>query len=154
MQTAPNSAANAANAANRSRENEAIDSRQISNFLRNYIKVASANDVNAAAALYADRVDYYDNGIVDQNAIRRDLEKDIQTWPDRRFGIPEPPKIRPGTDADTFIAEFPLKYSARNDRGTNAGLLQTTMQIRVIDGEPKITSIKSTVISTSKEPGQ
>jgi hypothetical protein len=80
--------------------------------------------------LYASEVTYYEWGTVTKDAVRKDLEHDIRTWPDRVYSIHGTPKVTQ-LSADTFEAEFSMSYTLRNNKGLSSGILEMTIRFRL-----------------------
>lgn len=58
-----------------------------------YLDAASQNDVDAMLDQYADRVRYYDWGVVGHDRIRADKEQYTQRWPRRAFVLVKDPEL-------------------------------------------------------------
>ncbi len=63
-------------------------------FLTRYLQAGQTNDSRGEMAFYGDRVDYFDEGIVDRPFIARDVTRYDHRWPERQF--------HPARPADAF----------------------------------------------------
>jgi hypothetical protein len=119
-------------------------------FIENFVKTLGSNDPTNHLPNYADRVEYYDLGTVKKDSVRRDLEHDINAWPNRAYSIHEKPKITQ-ISPETFRAEFPMTYTLGNNKGLSSGILQMDMRFQSHDGRFQVIGIKKTTILAAKK---
>lgn len=74
-----------------------------------YFAALSGYDVDAMLALYADRVRFYDLGVVSRDAIREDKQRYVRRWPERIYTPDGAPDI--AYDAVTRQATVRLTYA-------------------------------------------
>ena len=113
-----------------------------------FVNALAANNLETQVRYYADSVDYYEFGQVAKEVIRKDLQHDITTWPKRLYTVPEPPKFSP--DGNGFIAEFPMRYSLTNPKGTIGGILQMTVRFELQGGVWQVVGIQRKVIQAAR----
>jgi hypothetical protein len=98
-------------------------------FVENFVKALATNDLDTQLGYYADRVNYYEFGQVTKDVVRKDLQHDIATWPNRNYSMQNPPKIT--SNGDGFIAEFRMTYTLTNLKDTRSGTLQMAVRVRL-----------------------
>jgi hypothetical protein len=82
--------------------------------------------VGAEAAFFADRVQYYDEGMKDREKIREDLKRYDARWPQRQFRLTGGINVEPQTDNRVRVT-FPLKYELRNGGKQASGKINKTL---------------------------
>jgi hypothetical protein len=118
-------------------------------FVANFVKAFGSNNLDAQLQYYADRVDYYERGQVSKEIIRKDLEHDIATWPNRNYSMPDP-KITITPNGDGFTAEFRMRYTLTNPKGTSSGTLQMTVRLKPQAQNWQVVGIQKKVIQATK----
>ena len=78
-------------------------------FIESFVKALGSNDLGAQLGYYAEQVHYYELGHVPKDVVRKDLQHDITTWPNRTYSIEGTPEVAP-TD-NGFDAKFRIKYT-------------------------------------------
>ena len=112
--------------------------------LRDYVAafVLAGLDRNTGAELefFADRVNYYDEGTVDREKIRRDLERYNQQWPQRRFWLAGEVDVQPQADSRIQV-RFPLRFNLRNGSKQSSGRVMKTLLLEVTGDDLQIVSV-------------
>jgi serine/threonine protein kinase len=125
---------------------------QIGDFIAAFIRVNQSDDANAVVNAYAPRVDYFDQGRIDQSAIRTDVEKYNSRWPTRHDEIENNniayQEIQPPAD---YLASFNLLFFAASPARLECvkGRMAVTLHVSLTDG-PKITAIQQKVLQREK----
>jgi len=120
-------------------------------FPAEFLEKLGGHDVDAVLRHFAEPMNYYESAKVGHSFIRKDLERDDKTWPERSYSLTGEPKVTAAGNG--YTVEFPMKYSLTNDRGTATGLLQMTMQVRLEHGVVVISDVQKRVVSAEK-PGR
>jgi len=120
------------------------------NFIENFVKTLGSNDLGNHLLNYADRVEYYDLGAVNKDTIRRDLQHDFNTWPNRVYSIHDKPTITQ-ISPDMFKAEFPMTYTLTNNKGLSSGILQMKIRFQLHDGNFQVVEIQKKTILAAKK---
>ena len=84
--------------------------------------------VGAEADFFADRVRYYDQGVMSREKIREDLKRYAEHWPKRRFWIAGEIKVEPENGSRTRVT-FPLRYELRNGVKHSSGKIDKTIAL-------------------------
>jgi hypothetical protein len=113
-------------------------------FIESFIAAGeSESDYLAELPFYAEKVDYFENGVVTRDFILRDIEKYVTRWPERRYWIDGSIRtaiVKQGKD----IAEvrFRLNYAVQNSKKAVRGICDDVLLIRDASSNPKIIAIK------------
>jgi hypothetical protein len=82
--------------------------------------------VGAEAAFFADRVQYYDQGVMEHEKIREDLKRYDARWPERQFRLAGDITVEPQSDNRVRVT-FPLRYELRNGKKHSSGKVDKTL---------------------------
>ena len=106
-------------AAHRERPN--IDAVRL--YIESYLQAGQTNDTEAELRFYADRVDYYDTGVMDQHFIRGDVNRYDHRWPERHFTLLGPLTLSdaPDGDPEKVVAHFRFAFTNKGPRYTVEG---------------------------------
>ena len=118
-------------------------------FIESFVKALGSNDLGAQLGYYAEQVHYYELGHVPKDVVRKDLQHDITTWPNRTYSIEGRPEVAPTNNG--LYAEFRMKYTLTNSKGTSSGTLQMAINYKLRDQMPEITAIQKKVIQAGRQ---
>ena len=96
--------------------------------------------VGAELEFFADRVKYYDQGVIDRERIRRDLLSYNDKWPQRRFWLAGNVEVDPQPDSRIRVT-FPLRYELQNGRKRASGKIRKTLLLEVTADDLQIVSV-------------
>lgn len=96
--------------------------------------------VGAELEFFADRVRYYNDGVVGREKIRRDLQRYSNHWPERRFWLAGEVKVEPQPDSRLRVA-FPLRYELHNQKKRSSGLVIKTLTVEVVGEDLQIVEV-------------
>jgi peptidoglycan hydrolase-like protein with peptidoglycan-binding domain len=96
--------------------------------------------VGAELEFFADRVNYYGNGMVDRERIRRDLRSYNEKWPRRRFWLAGEVQVQPQPDSRIRVT-FPLRYELQNGGKRSSGKIRKTLLLEVTSDDLQIVSV-------------
>jgi hypothetical protein len=98
--------------------------------LRDYVAafVLAGLDKNVGAEVefFADRVEYYDEGVTDREKIREDLKRYDDRWPERHFWVAGAIDIEPQSENRVRVT-FPLGFKLRNGGKQSSGKINKTL---------------------------
>lgn len=109
-----------------------------------FVQAYSGADVDAVAALYADRVDHTNSGVISNAAIRKQAQEYFTRWPVRQWRLAGPVKTTPMGPSRQKVV-FSASYDASNPQANkHASGIATETLIVVNDaiGAMKIVSQK------------
>ena len=124
----------------------------LASFVEAFIGAGTSSfDPSSELSFYADKVDYFDNGIVNRAFIARDIQKYASRWPQRRFWIDGEIQTRI-VNQQQGIAEatFRLKFAVQNPKKTVTGSCDDFLLVRIVSGRPQIVAIKSRLVSRNE----
>ncbi len=96
--------------------------------------------VGAELDFFADRVNYFDSGIVDRERIRHDLQAYDAKWPQRSFWLAGQVNVQPKADSRIQVT-FPLRFELRNGSRHSAGRVQKSLLLEVTGDDLRIVAV-------------
>lgn len=128
-----------------------INKEEVVNFIVACIGAVKKRDMNSIMACYGDRVDYYSNGVVGKDGIKRDKGYYFNQW-DRIDSSIEGNIVFIVTDQENVrIAKFISKFAVENAKRSAKGRAENVWKIQRTDRGFKIIDEKQKIIS--REPG-
>src|SRR5438105_12154185 len=85
--------------------------------------------VGSEADFFADRVKYYNDGVMSRDKIRKDLQRYAARWPERRFWLAGDITVEPENDSKVMVT-FPLRYELRNGAKHSSGKIDKTLVLK------------------------
>jgi hypothetical protein len=121
-------------------------------FVHDFIGSNESNDVDLAVSFYAPKVDLFEEGWKTTDAIRRDIEGYNARWPSRRATIRGDVKLSEKAANRSYTASFEHDYYVENaTRGEWInGAVAVDLQITIVEGTPKISSMKQKTLRKEK----
>ena len=121
-------------------------------FVHDFIGSNESNDVDLSVSFYAPNVNLFEEGWKTTDAIRRDIEGYNARWPSRRATIRGDVKLSEKAANRTYTAIFEHDYYVENAaRGEWInGAVAVDLQITIVEGTPKIASIKQKTLRKEK----
>ena len=99
--------------------------------------------IGSEADFFADRVKYYDQGVIDREKIRNDLQDYAAHWPQRRFWFVGNIKIEP-QHRKRVRATFPLRYELRNGATYSSGTINKILVLEPAGDDLQIVEVNET----------
>ena len=96
--------------------------------------------VGAEAAFFADRVQYYNEGMKDRKNIRNDLQRYDARWPQRQFRLAGDINVEPQSDNRVRVM-FPLRYELRNGAKHLSGKIDKTLILEPAGDDLQIVAV-------------
>jgi len=115
---------------------------EIRNFLRRYFDACQSRNPDDELAFYADKVEYFDHGVVDRPYIKNELAVYDQRWPSRKYDLGDSLQvIRTGNNT---VAKIRVNFQVANaEHNRNAsGRTDDTFNLVKRGGSLEIVSIK------------
>ena len=107
-----------------------------------YIVAGSSPSVDREMALYADQVDFYNEGIKTRNEIRTSLVKTRQKWPSRRYQVLQVLRTHYDLQQDTGDIVVSFAYDLSNGSKHSVGQASTSLLFGTLSHNPKLISVK------------
>lgn len=126
---------NAKNAAN-------VSTEEIRSVLRRYFDACQSPNPDDELAFYADKVEYYDHGVVERSYIRNELAVYNQRWPSRKYTLGD--SVRVTHNGNVAVAKIRVAFVvANNERSRSAsGRTDNTINLTKAGDSLEIISIK------------
>lgn len=99
--------------------------------------------IGSEADFFADRVKYYDQGVIDREKIRNDLQDYAAHWPQRRFWFVGNIKIEPQHRKRVRVT-FPLRYELRNGATYSSGTINKILVLEPAGDDLQIVEVNET----------
>jgi peptidoglycan hydrolase-like protein with peptidoglycan-binding domain len=115
---------------------------EIRNFLRRYFDACQSPNPDDELAFYAERVEYFDHGVVDKPYIRNELAVYDQRWPSRKYTLGD--SLRVVRTGNNTIAKIRIAFDVANpERSRKAnGRTDETINLAKRGDSLEIVSIK------------
>jgi hypothetical protein len=126
--------------------------KRVGDFVNAFVQANQSNDATPTVDSYAPMVNYFDQGRIDQAAIRTDVEKYNIRWPTRHDEIENNniafQEIQPSSD---YLVNFNLLFFASSPARLECvrGNMAVAMHVSLTDG-PKITAIQQRSVNREK----
>jgi peptidoglycan hydrolase-like protein with peptidoglycan-binding domain len=102
--------------------------------------------VGSEAAFFADRVQYYNEGMKDREKIRADLKRYDSRWPGRKFWLAGDISVQPQSDKRVRVT-FPLRYELRNGAKHSSGKVDKTVVLEPVGDDLQIVAVNERKIN-------
>jgi peptidoglycan hydrolase-like protein with peptidoglycan-binding domain len=96
--------------------------------------------VGAEADFFGDRVQYYDQGVMSREQIRKDLKQYAARWPERRFWLAGDITVEP-QNGNRMRVTFPLRYDLRNGAQHSSGRIDKTLVLELVGEDQQIVAV-------------
>jgi hypothetical protein len=103
-----------------------ISTDRLRDYVAAFVLAGLDRNVGAETEFFADRVEYYDQGTMDRENIRKDLKRYDEQWPERHFWVAGAINIEPQSDTRVRVT-FPLGFKLRNANKTLNGKVEKTL---------------------------
>ena len=97
-------------------------------------------NVGAETEFFADRVEYYDSGLMDREKIREDLKRYDERWPERHFWVAGKIDVEPQSDNRVRVT-FPLGFKLRNANRQSSGKTYKTLVLESAGDDFQIVAV-------------
>ena len=124
----------------RSSDDGAISTERLRDYVGAFVLAGLDPHVGAEADFFADRVHYYDQGVMNREKIREDLKRYAERWPERRFWLAGDIKVEPETTNRVRVT-FPLRYELRNGGKHSSGRIDKTLVLAPASDDLEIVSV-------------
>jgi hypothetical protein len=99
---------------------------RLRDYVAAYVLAGLDKNVGAETEFFADRVQYYDQGVMDHEKIRQDLKRYDERWPERHFWVAGKINVEPQSDNRVRVT-FPLGFKLRNGNKQSSGKVDKTL---------------------------
>ena len=130
-----------------------IADEELMRFVQSYLNAAQQPAPEAEVAHFADRVRYFDDGMVDQGFIAGDQRRYYQRWPQRSFELLKGPMIT-AHDGEAATAKFTIRYQVSGPGRRATGMTENTMRVQRFGDELRIVAISERKVNVRQLPQQ
>jgi len=109
-------------------------------FVRDYLDACETNKLSDETAYYADKVKYFDNGVVDRHFIERDVAAFYKHWPERQYELLDFKVLNAGEDRATV--KFRIAFHYRSPQHTVSGRTDNVFTIAKAGDQMKFTALR------------
>lgn len=117
-----------------------LSRERLRDYVAAFVLAGLDSSVGAELEFFADKVSYFDDGIVGHKKIRRDLAAYNKRWPERRFWLDGEVTVEPQPDSRLRVT-FPLRYELRNGNKHSAGKVLKVLMVEVSGEDLQIVSV-------------
>jgi peptidoglycan hydrolase-like protein with peptidoglycan-binding domain len=117
-----------------------FSSERVRDYVAAFVLAGLDKNVGAETEFYADRVQYYDQGIMGRESIREDLKRYDQRWPERHFWVAGAINIEPQSDNRVRVT-FPLGFKLRNANRQSSGKVDKTLVLERTGDDLQIVAV-------------
>jgi hypothetical protein len=117
-----------------------ISTERLRDYVGAFVLAGLDPQVGSEADFFADRVKYYDQGVVDREKIRHDLQDYATRWPERHFWFAGNIKIEPQHRKRVRVM-FPLRYELRNGATYSTGTINKTLVLEPVGDDLQIVAV-------------
>src|SRR5436305_10428445 len=120
-----------------------ISTERLRDYVGAFVLAGLDPHVGSEADFFADRVKYYDQGVVDREKIRNDLQDYAARWPERHFWFVGNIIIEPQHRKRVRVT-FPLQYELRNGATYSSGTINKILVLEPVGDDLQIVEVNET----------
>jgi len=117
-----------------------ISTERLHDYVAAFVLAGLDKNVGAETEFFADRVEYYDQGVMDREKIRGDLKRYDERWPERHFWVAGKLNVEPQSDNRVRVT-FPLGFKLRNGNRTVTGKVDKTLVLEPAGDDLQIVAV-------------
>lgn len=114
---------------------------ELARFASDYLKAMSSNDTKRQLKYYADKVDYYRNGVIDRRIVEQSLRRYHARWPNRRYTMGREIRYSGINSRGEIVMTFPVTFVLKDGTRTIRGATDNRLAISAATLDPRIASI-------------
>ena len=127
-----------------------ISTERLRDYVGAFVLAGLDPHVGSEADFFADRVKYYDQGVIDREKIRNDLQDYAARWPERHFWFAGNIIIEPSAVSiligvpqhrKRVRVTFPLRYELRNGATYSSGTINKTLVLEPVGDDLQIVAV-------------
>jgi peptidoglycan hydrolase-like protein with peptidoglycan-binding domain len=103
-----------------------ISTERLRDYIGAFVLAGLDPRVGSETDFFAERVQYYDEGVIGREKIRKDLQRYAARWPDRRFWLEGDISVEQQS-ANRVRVTFPLRYDLRKAGKHSSGKINKTL---------------------------
>jgi peptidoglycan hydrolase-like protein with peptidoglycan-binding domain len=117
-----------------------VTTERLRDYVGAFVLAGLDPQVGAEVDFFADRVQYYDDGVMSREKIRRDLRQYAARWPERRFWLAGDIAVKP-QNGNRVRVTFPLRYELRKGAKHSSGQIDKTLLVEPVGDDLQIVAV-------------
>jgi peptidoglycan hydrolase-like protein with peptidoglycan-binding domain len=117
-----------------------VSTERLRDYIAAFVLAGLDPHVGAEVDFFADRVRYYDQGVIGREKIREDLQRYAGRWPERRFWLAGDVATEP-QNGNRVRVTFPLGYELRNGTKHLSGKIDKTLMLEPAGDDLQIVAV-------------
>lgn len=117
-----------------------LSTERLRDYVAAFVLAGLDKNVGAETEFFADRVEYYDQGIMNREKIREDLKRYDGQWPERHFWVAGAIAVEPQSDNRVRVT-FPLGFKLRNGNKQSSGKINKTLVLEPTGDDFQIVAV-------------
>jgi hypothetical protein len=113
---------------------------RLRDYVAAFVLAGLDKSVGAEAEFFADRVKYYDQGVMDREKIQQDLKRYDERWPERHFWVAGKINVEPQSENRVRVT-FPLGFKLRNGNKQSSGKVDKTLVLESAGDDLQIVTV-------------
>lgn len=119
---------------------QTVNTERLRDYVGAFVLAGLDPQVGAELEFFADRVRYYDEGVIGRDAIRQSLQSYNQKWPQRRFWIAGDITAEPQREGQLRVT-FPLRYELRRGAERSSGKILKSLVLEAAGDDFQIVAV-------------
>jgi peptidoglycan hydrolase-like protein with peptidoglycan-binding domain len=117
-----------------------ISTERLRDYVGAFVLAGLDPHVGSETDFFAERVQYYDDGVIGREKIRKDLQRYAAHWPTRRFWLDGDITVEP-QNGNRVRVTFPLRYELRNGDKHSSGKINKTLVLEAAGDDLQIVAV-------------
>lgn len=117
-----------------------INTEKLRDYVGAFVLAGLDPHVGSETDFFAERVQYYDDGVIGREKIRKDLQRYAARWPARRFWLDGDITVEP-QNGNRVRVTFPLRYELRNGGKHSSGKINKTLVLEAAGDDLQIVAV-------------
>ena len=117
-----------------------ISTERLRDYVGAFVLAGLDPHVGSETDFFAERVQYYDEGVILREKIRKDLQRYAAHWPERSFWLDGDITAEP-QNGNRVRVTFPLRYELRNGGKHSSGKINKTLVLEAAGDDLQIVSV-------------
>jgi hypothetical protein len=113
---------------------------RLRDYVAAFVLAGLDKSVGAEAEFFADRVEYYDQGVMDREKVQQDLKRYDERWPERHFWVAGKINVEPQSENRVRVT-FPLGFKLRNGNKQSSGKVDKTLVLESAGDDLQIVTV-------------
>ena len=117
-----------------------ISTERLRDYVGAFVLAGLDPHVGSETDFFAERVQYYDEGVIGREKIRKDLQRYAARWPERSFWLDGDITAEP-QNGNRVQVTFPLRYDLRNGGKHSSGKINKTLVLEPTGNDFEIVAV-------------